>query len=76
MAKITKMYKKNETKACKHITDVEMEIAKSDDNKYIVLSTFGSSSRKDAGKASQIIHLDKETASELITILQDWINKA
>ena len=44
MAKITKIYKKVETKSCKHITSVEMEIAKSDDNKYIILSTFGSSS--------------------------------
>lgn len=76
MAKITKMYEKTETKACKNITDVEMEIAKSDDNEYIILSTFGSSSRKDTGKASQIIHLDKETASELVAVLQNWINKA
>lgn len=73
MAKITKIYKKVETKSCKHITSLEMEIAKSDDNKYIILSTFGSSSRKEPGKASQIIHLNKETASKLIAILQKWV---
>ena len=71
MAKITKIYEKVETKSCKHVTDVEMEIAKSDDNKYLILSTFGSSSRKEKGKASQIIHLDKETASDLVSILEN-----
>lgn len=76
MAKIAKMHEKPETKACKHITNVEMEIAKSEDNRYIILSTFGSSSRKEPGKASQIIHLDKETASKLVTVLQNWINQA
>lgn len=76
MAKIAKMYEKPETKACKHITNVEMEIAKSEDNKYLILSTFGSNTRKEKGKASQIIHLDKETASGLLAILQDWINES
>lgn len=76
MAKIIKLYEKNETKACKNITDAEMEIAKSDDDKYIILSTFGSSLRKYPGKVSQIIHLDKKTASELVTVLQNWIAKA
>ena len=76
MAKITKIYEKIETKSCKQVTDVEMEIAKSDDNKYLILSTFGSSSRKEKGKASQIIHLDKETASDLVSILQAWIKRS
>ena len=76
MAKITKIYEKVETKSCKHVTDVEMEIAKSDENKYLILSTFGSSSRKEKGKASQIIHLDKETASDLVSILQAWIKRS
>ena len=40
MAKISKIYEKVETKACKHVTDVEMEVAKSDDNKYLILSNF------------------------------------
>lgn len=76
MAKISKIYEKVETKACKHVTDVEMEVAKSDDNKYLILSTFGSDTRKEKGKASQIIHLDKETATELVSILQKWIKRA
>ena len=76
MAKISKMYEKIETKTCKHVTNVEMEVAISDDNKYMILSTFGSNNRKEKGKASQIIHLDKETASKLVSILQKWIDRA
>lgn len=75
MAKINKIIETSYTKNCKHITNVEMEIAKSDDNKYLILSTFGSASRKEKGKASQIIHLDKNTASHLASILQEWISK-
>ena len=42
MAKISKIYEKVETKACKHVTDVEMEVAKSDDNKYLISTGYDS----------------------------------
>jgi len=52
-----------------------MEIAKSEDNQYLVLSTFGSETRKEKDKASQILHIDKSSANQLISILQDWITQ-
>ena len=75
MARIKRIYEVSETKLSKHITDVEMEVAQSDDNQYLILSTFGSDSRKETGKASQIIHLDKEAASDLASILHAWIKR-
>lgn len=75
MAIINKIYETSSTKNSKNITTAEMEITTTDNNRYLVLSTFGSNTRKEKGKASQIIHLDKETASELASILQKWIKK-
>lgn len=60
MAIISKLYKTSNTKNSKNITTAEMEITTTDNNNYLVLSTFGSNTRKEKGKASQIIHLDKE----------------
>jgi len=49
-----------------------MAISFSDDNKYIIMETFGSINRQDKGKASQIIHLDKDMVNKLIEILKEW----
>lgn len=76
MARISKIYETSNTKNSKNITTAEMEITTTDNNNYLVLSTFGSNTRKEKGKASQIIHLDKETATELVSILQKWIKRA
>ena len=64
MAKVVKIIKK--------ISEVEMAISFSDDNKYIIMETFGSINRQDKGKASQIIHLDKDMVNKLIEILKEW----
>ena len=37
--------------------------------KYVSFSTFGSSTRKNGGSASQVLHIDKESAKEIIKIL-------
>lgn len=39
------------------------------DEKYVVLSTYGSGSRKNSGIASQVIHFNKDSAKELVKIL-------
>ena len=36
------------------------------------METFGSINRQDKGKASQIIHLDKDMVNKLIEILKEW----
>lgn len=43
-------------------------------NTYFQIDTYGSDSRKDKGKISQSIQIDKETALELIQILQKELN--
>lgn len=73
MAKIKKIYETTNTKSCKRLTEVEMEISKSGNNEYLILSTFGSETRKEKGKVSQIIHLNKVTATNLVSVLQKWI---
>lgn len=73
MAKIKKFKISLTTKNTKKISSVDMEIAKSEDDQYLVLSTFGSETRKEKDKASQILHVDKSAANQLISILQDWI---
>lgn len=42
--------------------------------KYIALSTLGSSNRKDEGKASQVLHINKECAKKLVDILISEFN--
>lgn len=37
--------------------------------KYVSFSTFGSSTRQNGGSASQVLHIDKESAKEIIKIL-------
>ena len=47
MAIINKIYEASNTKNSKNITTAEMEITTADNNRYIVLSTFGSNTRKE-----------------------------
>lgn len=73
MAKVVKIIKNQKLKTInKKISEVEMAISFSDDNKYIIMETFGSINRQDKGKASQIIHLDKDMVNKLIEILKEW----
>lgn len=39
--------------------------------KYVRIQTFGSSDRQIKGKQSQVIHLDKNTAKQLIEYLKN-----
>ena len=39
--------------------------------KYVRIQTFGSNHRKDKGKQSQVIHLNKDTAKQLVEYLQN-----
>lgn len=45
-----------------------------DGEKYVRIQTFGSDTRQDRGKASQVIHLDKNTAKQLLELLKDSFN--
>ena len=73
MAKVVKIIKNQKLKTTnKKNSEVEMAISFSDDNKYIIMETFGSINRQDKGKASQIIHLDKDMVNKLIEILKEW----
>ena len=38
--------------------------------KYVRIQTFGSSQRQDRGKQSQVIHIDKNTAIQLVEYLK------
>lgn len=38
--------------------------------KYVRIQTFGSSQRQDRGKQSQVIHIDKNTAVQLVEYLK------
>ena len=39
--------------------------------KYARIQTFGSSMRQEQGKQSQVIHLNEETAKQLVEYLKD-----
>lgn len=39
-------------------------------NKYVRIQTFGSDARQVKGKQSQVIHINKETAIQLINFLK------
>ena len=41
------------------------------DEKYVRIQTFGSSQRQEKGKQSQVIHLDKNTAKQLVAYLKE-----
>lgn len=42
--------------------------------KYVRIQTFGSNTRKDKGKQSQVIHLDRDTAIKLVEFLKSTFN--
>ncbi len=74
MAKAIKIDKNSTLKnSGRKISEVEMSVSFSSDNKLVILETFGSKDRKEKGKTSQVIHLDKEIAQKLIDILREWI---
>ena len=74
MAKIVKInINKNFKNVKNNITNVEMDITLSSNGELMILETFGSTTRKVKGKASQIIHLDKKHAKELMEIINKWI---
>ena len=77
MAIITKISKSNEEYQMKNrLTNCE---ALYNDylfngEKYVRIQTFGSEDRKDKGKQSQVLHLNKETAIVLIQYLKNSFN--
>ena len=42
--------------------------------KYVRIQTFGSNERQERGKQSQVIHLDKNTAIQIVQLLQESFN--
>lgn len=70
MAKIIRFIK-GDGKISKRITEVQCVYNTGEVNgeKYVSLSTCGSDTREDRGKASQVLHIDKETARIIIDIL-------
>ena len=42
--------------------------------KYVRIQTFGSSTRQEQGKQSQVIHLDRGTAQQLVEYLKQSFN--
>lgn len=42
--------------------------------KYVRVQTFGSAQRQEQGKQSQVIHLNKETAKQLVEYLKQSFN--
>ena len=71
MAKIVRFTKGNGN-VSKRISEVECVYNTGiiDGKKYITLSTYGSSSRQNSGSASQVLHVDEESAKKLIDILK------
>lgn len=49
----------------------ELNIYKHEAERMVRLQTFGSNSRQDRGKQSQVLHIDKKIAQELIRALKD-----
>lgn len=71
MAKIVKFIK-GDGKISKRISEVQCyyNTGEVDGKKYVSLSTCGSDTRENRGKASQVLHIDKETAKEIVEILK------
>jgi len=49
----------------------ELNIYKHEGERMVRLQTFGSNSRQDKGKQSQVLHIDKDIALKLVKALQD-----
>lgn len=71
MAKIVS-FTKSDGNIGSTISEVECtyKVGNIDGEKYIALSTFGSSNRQKKSSASQIIHLDEKSALELVKLLK------
>lgn len=45
-----------------------------DGKKYVRIQTFGSDERQVKGKQSQVIHIDRNTAKQLVELLKNSFN--
>ncbi|BCR35708.1 hypothetical protein [Mariniplasma anaerobium] len=73
MARISKLNVTNEYYVARNgVTQctAELNVYKNEGERLVRLQTFGSNSRQDKGKQSQVLHIDKEIAEELIKALQ------
>lgn len=73
MAIITKLTKTNNYTMRGELTTCEAEYNDYtfEGKKYVRIQTFGSNSRQIKGKQSQVIHLDENTAKQLIEYLKN-----
>lgn len=72
MAKIRSWRESTSDRGSGRVTEVEATWsleAGPDARRLLVIRTFGSDTRQDAGTSSQVIHLDKKSAGELLAIL-------
>lgn len=74
MARIKKLNVKNEyyiTRGGVTFCNAELNVYMHSGERLVRLQTFGSSTRKDKDKQSQVLHIDKEIAQQLIKALKD-----
>lgn len=74
MARIRELNVKNQyyiTRDGVTFCTAELNVYKHAGERLVRLQTFGSSLRQDKGKQSQVLHIDKEIAQELIKALKD-----
>lgn len=77
MAKIIKLEIKNEFYVTRsRVTEcvAELNVYKHLGEPMVRLQTFGSSDRQETGKQSQVLHIDKEIAKELVKALKETFN--
>ena len=53
---------------------IDILMATHNGEKYVRIQTFGSNNRQEKGKQSQVIHLDKNTAKQLVEFLKNSFN--
>lgn len=75
MAKI-KEFTKGTGNISNRISEVECvyNVGLVNGEKYVSLSTFGSATRQNGGAASQVLHIDRESAVKIIDILSKEFN--
>ena len=73
MAIITKITKTNNYNMKSGLTFCEAEYNEYtfESKKYVRIQTFGSNARKEKGKQSQVIHIDENTAKQLVEYLKN-----
>ncbi len=76
MAIITKIKHTNDYKMNKSLTECEAEYNDFyiDGKKYVRIQTFDSYERQVKGKQSQVIHIDRNTAKQLVELLKNSFN--